>query len=307
MATRVLLTIDTELVMRRDTAVGDWRALHARSFDPAGVGVPYQLARLAAHGLKAVFFVDPMPAARFGIDAVKAMVDPILAAGQEVQLHLHPGWIDPRHELTGWDEPGQRALIEQARDWLVAAGAPAPIAYRAGSYAADAASLRALAALGIRYDSSHNGSHHPWPSAIPLPPAQIAPVRVEGVIEMPVGQIADGAGLRHLQLCAVSAAEMRAALAHAVARRHPVTTIVSHSFELASRNAARPNGVHVRRFEALCAHLAAHRGTMPTAGFADLDGIPLDAPARPLASSPLAAGLRRAEQLWSNLVDERRA
>ncbi|MFS0736526.1 polysaccharide deacetylase family protein [Sphingomonas sp. 1P06PA] len=307
MATRALITVDTELMLRRDSDRDDWRALFARSCEPAGVGIGYQLARFAAHGLKATFFVDPMPAQRFGIDCVKAMVEPILAAGQQVQLHLHPGWIDSRHELTDWDEAGQRDLLSRARELLVAAGAPEPVAYRAGSYAANDDTLRALAAIGIRYDSSHNGSHHPWPSAIPLPPAQIAPVLREGVIEVPVGQIRDGGALRHLQLCAVSAAEMRAAIDHAVVVAHPVVSIVSHSFELASRNGARPNGVHVRRFEALCEHLATRAGSVPTAWFTELDDLPLGAPAVPVVASPARAALRKAEQLWSNLYDERRA
>lgn len=309
MPTRVLLTVDTELIWRPDSRPMDWEKLFARSYDPAGVGIPYQLRRLAEHGLKATFFVDPMPACMFGIEPVKRMVAPILAAGQEVQLHLHPNWSAPgaAFEITAWDEAGQCALIERARELLMEAGAPAPIAYRAGSYAADDASLRALAGVGIRYDSSHNGSHHPWPSAIPLPRAQIAPVRHEGMIEVPVTQIADGAGLRHLQICAVSAAEMRAALEHALARAHPVVTIVSHSFELASRNGARANGTHLRRFDALCAFLDERREELPTAWFSELDDMSLGATAEPLPADALRGMRRKAEQLWSNWVDERRA
>lgn len=307
MATHVLITIDTELIWRGEGQRDDWRALHARSIDPAGVGVPYQLRRLAEAGLKATFFVDPMPACRFGLDPVKAMVDPILAAGQQVQLHLHPNWSaeGAGFELTDWDEAGQRDLLARARDLLVAAGVPQPIAYRAGSYAANDASLRALAAIGIQYDSSHNGAHHPWPSAIGLPPATIAPTSREGVIEVPVTVIADGGGLRHLQICAVSSAEMRAALDHAVAWAHPVVTIVSHSFELASRSGARPNQVHLRRFSHLCDFLEERRQDLPTAWFGDLAGVPLDASATPLPTHPVRRVWRQAEQFWSNHVEER--
>src|SRR3546814_9309854 len=103
------------------------------------------------------------------------MVRPILDAGQEVQLHLHSFWHDlaegrdkPRFALTDFAAAGQHDLIRTARDLLIEAGAPDPIAFRSGSYAADESTLGALAELGIRYDSSHNGSHHPWPSALPL-------------------------------------------------------------------------------------------------------------------------------------------
>ena len=68
----------------------------ARSLEPAGVGIAYQLAMLARHGLKATFFVDPMPTMVFGLDAIRPVVEAIVAAGQEVQLHLHPNWAGAR-------------------------------------------------------------------------------------------------------------------------------------------------------------------------------------------------------------------
>src|SRR5687768_4312851 len=60
MATRVLLTVDTELRWDGYVRGASWRENLALSYDPAGVGAGHQLARLAAHGLKACFFVDPM-------------------------------------------------------------------------------------------------------------------------------------------------------------------------------------------------------------------------------------------------------
>lgn len=313
MKTRVLITIDTELLWQPDRLRLGWEASFARSCEPASVGLAYQLDMLARHGLKACFFIDPMPASLFGLDPIRRMVEPILAAGQEVQLHLHPQWSGARSdgttdtvfELNDLDEPRQRDMIARARDLLMAAGAPAPVAFRAGSYAANDATLRALAALGIRYDSSHNGSNHPWPSALSLPVNQIAPLRHEGVIEIPVTHIEEGEGLRHLQICAVSSSELQAALLHAERAGHAVVTIVSHSFELASRNGHRANAVHVRRFEALCAFLAEHRETLPTAFFGELDEVPLGRADRPLPHNPLRALVRRAGQLWSNVVEER--
>lgn len=307
MATRVLLTIDTEL--RWDWRDRSWRENLALSFDPAGVGVGYQLERLAAHGLKACFFVDPMPALFYGIEPIRQMVEPILAGGQEVQLHLHPSWADtanPAFELTGLDAPTQLGLIRTATDLLVEAGAPPPIAFRSGSYAADPATLEALAQLGIRYDSSHNGSHHPWPSALPLDRRLTAPALLEGVVEIPVTHIEQRPGsLRHLQICAVSFDEMRAALRHAGAHRHPVVTIVGHSFELAARGGRKPNPLLVRRFEKLCRFLAGESEDLPTAFFTDLAGLPLDAEAEPLRSGAVRTAARMAEQAFANAVYER--
>ncbi len=309
MATRVLLTIDTELRWDRHLAGASWQENLALSFDPAGVGVAHQLERLAAHGLKACFFVDPMPALLYGIEPIRHMVEPILAAGQEVQLHIHPSWADPAQpvfELTGLDGQTQLALIRTARDLLIEAGAPPPIAFRSGSYAADLATLEALAELGIGFDSSHNGSHHPDPSALPLDPGRIAPAALGGLVEIPVTQIAQRPGsLRHLQICAVSFDEIRAALLHAAGEGHPVVNIVGHSFELATRGGKRPNPTLVRRFEKVCAFLAGQSERLPTAFFSDLADLPLDAEAFPLRSGAVRTATRMAQQLWANALHER--
>jgi hypothetical protein len=309
MTTRVLLTIDTELRWDWHLRGASWRENLALSFDPAGVGVSYQLARLAAHGLKACFFVDPMPALLYGIEPIRLMVEPILAAGQEVQLHLHPSWADPKNpvfELTGLDRQRQHELIRTARDLLIEAGAPTPGAFRSGSYAADTATLEALAALGIGYDSSHNGSHHPDPSDLPLDPGRIAPALIDGIVEIPVTQIEQRPGsLRHLQICAVSFGEMRAALLHAADAGHPIVNIVGHSFELAVRGGRRANPLVVRRFEKLCGFLAGQAERMPTAAFSDLADLPLDAEAFPLRSGTLRTASRMAQQAWGNAVYER--
>ena len=308
MATQVLLTVDTEL--RWDWRNSPWQENLALSFDPAGVGVSYQLDRLAAHGLKACFFVDPMPALHYGIEPIRRMVEPILAAGQEVQLHLHPSWADtanPVFELTGLDRARQAELIAIARDLLIEAGAPSPTAFRSGSYAADIATLQALAAAGIGYDSSHNGSHHPWPSDLPLDPRRMAPALVEGVVEVPITHIEPrSGGLRHLQICAVSFEEMRAALLHAAAEGHPVVNIVGHSFELAARGGRRANPLLVRRFERLCRFLGQERERLPTAFFTELVGLPLDSEAEPLRTGAVRTAARMAEQAWGNAVYERR-
>lgn len=314
MATRVLLTVDTELGWGPYSEGAGWEENLRRSFDPAGVGVPWQLQRLAENGLKAVFFVDPMPGLVYGIEPIRRMVEPILAAGQEVQLHLHPVWASiaagkpagEKFELTCFDAEEQRELITTARRLLMEAGARDPIAFRSGSYAANGGTLAALRALGLRYDSSHNGSYAPDPSALPLPPQTMAPVEVDGVIEVPVTQIEDSArSLRHLQLCALSSDEIQACLLHAADEGHPTAVLVTHGFELASRDGKRANRVLCRRFERLCAFLADRADILPTAHFRDLEHLVLDADATPLPASPLRRTRRLAEQAWSNALYER--
>jgi hypothetical protein len=316
MATAVFLTVDTEFAWRHHAAGLDVDTIYERSLEPAGVGLGHQLEQLARYGLKACFFVDPMPALVFGLAPVKRMVDTILAAGQEVQLHLHPNWTGAQdgdraarygrfqmHEYT-LDE--QIGLVRGATELLVAAGAPHPIAFRAGGYAANDDTLRALAELGFVYDSSHNGAEAAE-SRIALPPERIAPV-MRDLIEVPVTVIEDAPGLwRTFQLCALSSAEAAAALDHAAAEGHAAVTIVSHGFELANRLGTRPNAVHVRRFDMLCRLLAARADDLPTTQFRDRPALALDRNDRPLAANALRRRLRQAEQLWSNWVAERAA
>ncbi len=315
MATRVLITVDTELTWGPYSRGASWEENLARSCDPAGVGISYQLDMLRAHALKACFFVDPMPALVYGIEPVRRMVEPILAAGQEVQLHAHPVWLSVAEgqaagadfELTCFDAERQQSVIATARDLLIEAGAPPPIAFRSGSFAADAHTLQALRNLGFRYDSSHNASEHPVPSNLAVPIRRIAPLELNGVIEIPVTQIeALPNVLRPLQLCAVSTRELREALRHADSNDHPTTTIVSHGFEFASRDGRRPNRTVQGRFGALCAFLDARRDTLPTAHFTDLEGMKLDAAAAPLPARRVRTAERMVQQLWSNIVYERR-
>lgn len=316
MATPVFLTVDTELMWRHHAARLSLDEQVARSIDPAGVGIDYQLKVLAAHRLKACFFVDPMPAAIHGVDVVRRIVEPILMAGQEVQLHLHPNWVGAApgdggaahgvFELVDLDRARQAELIGQAIEWLMAAGCDRPVAFRAGSYAANDDTIDALASLGIEYDSSHNGSAHPWPSGLSLSPRRIAPVAHRGLVECPVTLVEEAPGrLRHFQVCALSTAEMRAALDHAARERHAAVTIVSHGFELATRRGGAVNRIHVRRFDALCAMLAKRREVLPTAWYRDRPGLALDRDDRPLSPNHWRTARRRGEQLWSNLISER--
>jgi len=314
MATSVFLTVDTEFAWRHHAAGLDLEAIYDRSLEPAGVGIGYQLDQLARHDLKACFFVDPMPALAYGPEPVARMVGAILDAGQEVQLHCHPSWTGAqvgdggatwgRFALRDYTLAEQIDLIGSATQLLIGAGAPRPVAFRAGSYAANDDTLTALAMLGFVYDSSHNGASG---SAIGLPARAIAPVE-RSVIEVPVTVIEDLPGaLRTFQVCALSSGETQQALEHAAERDHAAVTVVSHSFELANRAGTRANGIHVRRFEALCAMLAERRGVLPTCHFGDRPSLPLGRQDVPLGPDALRTRWRQAEQLWSNWVAERAA
>lgn len=315
MATRVFITVDTELTWRHHVAGHGWRDNYALSVEPAGVGLSYQIAKLREYGLKGCFFIDPMPAALYGLDPIKRMVETVLEGGQGLQLHCHPMWLGAemgggcregtRFELTDFSYAEQLEIIDQARDWLMQAGAPRPIAFRSGSYAANCDTLRALRDLDFLFDTSHNGCEAPWPSAINMPGEQITPSRDKGIVEIPVTQLKlPGGGLRHTQICAVSLSEMRSGIDHAIAMKLPVFTIVGHSFELSTRDGKRPNRMIRSRFEKLCGLLARRAEAAPTMHFADIRSMPLDIPASPVPISMLTVANRMAEQLTSNILEK---
>lgn len=234
-------------------------------------GIVYQMEVLDRHGLKGVFFVDPMPALIWGVSAIADIVEPIVSRGHDVQLHIHTEWLafagatNPLPGRTGRDIKDfhldeQTRLLDYARRTLIAAGAPAPIAFRAGNYGANDDTLRALGRLGMRFDSSHCPGIYPSPCAITLDEHVRDPVEHCGVIEVPVGCIgAPRARLRHFQLTALTAAEIIAALVHGAAHARDSLTLVCHSFELLSRDRTRVNRIVKRRFKRVCAALAQMR------------------------------------------------
>lgn len=275
--TAVYITIDTEYSAGLAGRLG----VHAREevFDRSiacrtakgDVGIFHQMEVMDAHGLKGVFFVDPMPALVWGTQAVAAVVEPILERGHEVQLHLHPEWLEiagdanPLGSRTGrnlheFTEAEQVALLELARKQLMDAGAPAPTVFRAGNYGADDATLRALQEVGIRYDSSHVPGIADSDCRISLTSSDRSVVRHAGTIEVPVGSIRSAGGQRHAQITALSHWELAAALRFCVREGIAMFNIVSHSFELMSRDRSGINAIVRDRFAKFCATVAATEG-----------------------------------------------
>jgi peptidoglycan/xylan/chitin deacetylase (PgdA/CDA1 family) len=317
--TAVYITIDTEYsagLYKLQGSAGR-RENYDRSIrgvTPKGdVGVEYQLDIFDRHGLKAVFFVDPMPSLIWGVQSITDIVEPIIERGHDVQLHLHTEWLaysgsnNPLKDRIGrnlkdFNLDEQCVLIQYAIDVLVAAGAPPPVAFRAGNYGANDNSLRALAAMGIIYDSSFPTGIADSDCDISLDANQSAPTHHCGVIEVPIGSIRSFNGTRrHAQLTALSSNELIAASAHAARNNDAQFTLVSHSFEMMSRDRTRMNIIIKRRFENFCSRLAKMTG-VKTATYA-LEPPTVTAQngrSEFLAHNIIRTGARMIEQVVSN-------
>lgn len=295
--TSVLVTVDTEL-----SALLHKRGFSARANLESSIvgrcragdfGIGWQMDRLEAQGLKGVFFVDPMPALVHGEALIADIVGPIIARGHEVQLHIHTEWLEwvqnspvggrLGQNLRDFSPEDQATLLGLATDLIAHAGAPRPTAFRAGNYGADDNSLIALARLGLTWDSSVNAPYLGGSCRISASPDQIGAIKLHDMIELPIAGLHDRPQhIRPAQICALSAVEMRAALDHAARHRHPAFVIVTHSFEMLSRDRMRPNRAVMRRFDQLCRAIASHPG-LNSAGFGDLDPAIIDTTDTPMA------------------------
>jgi hypothetical protein len=292
---KVLITIDTEAHpicpnWKEDHLATDMkRDLYGR-VDGHEVGLEYQLKTLLHHDLKASFMVESLFAAvpEIGEKALREIVRAIMCGGHDVQIHPHTEWVPyipdigvraRSHLLSAYSAGEQEAIIRFAGARLEQAGAPHPVAFRAGGFAANADTLVALARCGIRYDSSFNCTYGQKRCLSPTPKSPGHLTDYNGVKELPVAVFEDFVGhFRPAQLCASSTAEIIHALHAAEASGWEYFVIVSHSFEMLTRrrHLKKPPVIRwevVQRFERLCEFLASNRQRFQTVRFTDLDDL----------------------------------
>ncbi len=321
----VLLTVDTEISFR---APGGVPAALARNVDrdlygrtPRGdFGVPFQIDRLNAHGLKAVYFVESLFSTVLGPEPLRRIVHCVQDGGHEVQLHLHPEWLArmpappvpgrDRRNLKDFTEDEQVTLLSRGLELLRSAGARNVTAFRAGNYGAGWETLRALARVGLRYDTSYNACYLDSDCGLRGPEPLLQPRTFGAVTEVPITFFGDWPGHhRHAQLTACSAAELENVLTQAWRAGWFCVVVVWHSYELVRRDKesgapAVPDPIVLRRFRRLCEFLDRRRDRFRTVTFADLaaEGVPELAPARPLRSRVGRTAWRFVEQLARKVV-----
>lgn len=284
------------------------RYVYGRS-DKGAFALPKTLEIMDHHGIKGVFFVESLFAARFGLDSLATVVNLIRSGNHDIQQHLHPEWTDEirplpfagavkkRQHLCFYEREEQAILIALGRKLLGEVGVNVR-AFRAGSFAANRDTYRALRDLGIGIDSSLH-------AVLPCSGVDLRdhvnfehPLELEDTKVYPLSVFRDGLGsLRPAQLGACSFAELRDAMESAAANGCEHFVILSHNFEMLKLGRTDPDPIVVKRFEQLCEFLGANRSALEMATFAT-PLVPLSKPPERSGQAGFGATLRRhGEQL----------
>jgi len=321
--TEICLTIDVEFSIGGAFAGMGRPVAEPAVLCPAGGrehGLGFLLEVFARHGIKATFFVEALNTVLFGPEPMGALARRIHGAGHDVQLHLHPCWLEFRH--ADWAErvrtrpPNDSCAgrtVEELREFLhlgLAAfahwGLPRPVALRTGNLQVDGNVHRAMAEFGLMVSSSVGAAH--WP---PAPELRLdGGVRVvDGVAEVPVRSFEGVPGRRLLTITGTGAAETRALLWRARRAGEAPLVVLTHPFEFVK--VADPqyrrltaNRTNQRRLEALAGFLARHRTDFAavTVAQAAESWRANPVPALPLSAPKFASMIRGVENRLSDLV-----
>jgi hypothetical protein len=281
--TEVCITIDTEFSIAGAFA-------DPRNCQPAGEqavrcvvgdreqGLGFLLDSFAQAGIPATFFVEALQTCYFGDRPMGAIVERIVSAGHDVQLHFHPCWLHFRRPdwqlhiakvndaCSGRSGDGLDEILSVSLTTFSRWGLDRPIAARTGNLDTDSAVHCALKRFSIPISSSINpvvstpreAQLHLWSGRH----------WIEGVLELPIltfraMRVANWTRKRALTITACSWSEIVTVLWQA--RRAGVSPVVllTHPSEFIKRRDLhyrdiRPNRVNQERLLRLLRFLREH-------------------------------------------------
>jgi len=273
-------------------------------------GLPFQLKLLQEHSLKAVFFVEPLFATRFGISYLEEIVGLIKEANQEIQLHIHTEWIDEareplienrstkRQHLQYYTLEEQTQIIAKGIELLTMAGSNSIQAFRAGSFGANNDTFKALEANNIFIDSSYNSTYLDSTCAINSDIILQQATKLNNIIEYPISVFSDKPGhFRHAQLSACSSREITTMLESAFNNNWSSFVILLHNFELLTPCKQQADKIVIKRFKKLCRFLESHQKQFNCTGFNNIKMPSTQVQPQPLYSNQINTFFRITEQI----------
>lgn len=201
--TEICIPVDTEFSIggafinpTANKPVGERRVYCDIAGEEQGLG--FLLSHFAEYDINATFFVEALNSCYFGDNPMRRVAERILAAGQDVQLHLHPCWtlfrkahwaeeikyVPPNDSCAGRTMEEITEFISLGLQAFERWGVPRPIVLRTGGFQTDRTVYAAMARLQIPLASNLGLSYQP-----PLDPTlHLTGGRhwVNGVMELPV-------------------------------------------------------------------------------------------------------------------------
>lgn len=279
----VCITIDTEFSIGGAFAdpstrrpIGEERVTCPVGEGEGGLG--FLIGDLGEFNIKATFFVETLNVNYFGDTPMGRLVERILTAGHDAQLHLHPCWLyferpdwqsRLRHERPNDCCDGRSieelgAIIAGGIKTFAGWGAPMPIALRTGSLRVDRNVYIAMSRNGVGIGSNIGvGIFNPAEESLRILGGRRW---LDDVLEVPVltyteARLGDWHSRRLLTITSTSWREMEWLLWQA--RRHNISPVVvlTHPFEFVKGSwdppiRLSPNRINRGRFRKLCRFLA---------------------------------------------------
>lgn len=234
-------------------------------------GIPLIIDIANKCNIPLTFFLEVLNKYYFGEGESREACRYITRRGHDVQLHLHPNYLNftrpnpgERYfsdRLSNYDLEKQVGLIQEGRELLIRYGAKPPIAFRAGNFAANRTTLEALKMSDFLIDSSFSmnvGSSFLKGDQFDINDS----FQVKGILEFPVTNFVESMPFRAkrfkaLDINGVSFQEMKYVLNQAGAIGLNNITIVLHSFSFLKTydiqyKKVKPRPHVIRRFENLC-------------------------------------------------------
>lgn len=245
------------------------------------LGLGFCLDTLEQHGITGVFFTEACNAAIHGIDEMGKIVEEVVRRGHDVQLHLHPAWMqnERKKRQDSFAKLSRDEAIECVafgvdiyRQWL---NKP-PISVRTGGLHVGETFYEALQASNISCSSSICLPIY-WPKNERLQKHSGAHL-INGIVELPVTSVETTLGrntkYRPLQITSCSTSEIIYALEFAYNNNISPVVILSHHFEYARATDFRfskyiRNNTVRSRLDNTCKYLNTHRHKFNTTTMSD--------------------------------------
>lgn len=255
MTTTFIVTVDVETRSHRDSGQDISGVLPGYE---GNFGVERIMDLLEAHRARGTFFLNVYEIAKHGEEVVRSAARLIHGRGHDLELHTHPRPMFRFYGMSQASFDEQKTILEKGIALLEGWTGKKVIAHRAGAFAANTDTVRAVAAAGLQADCSLSaGSHVEVPLVAELG-ATNSVQRVDDAWEIPMtcfDQVRFGPwySRRILDIEGCSLPEIKRVTRWAVRHRLPTVCILMHSFSLSRKD--KPNHRVVRRLTALLAWL----------------------------------------------------